>query len=50
MGLGTELRWLWLNRSQQHLAVGTQLSGFFDQAGFRPSIALTVGVGFRTTP
>lgn len=50
MGLGTELRWLWLNRSQQHLAVGTQLSGFFDRSSFRPSVALTVGVGFRTTP
>lgn len=50
MGLGTELRWLWINRSQQHLAVGTQFSGFFDRTGFRPSVALTVGLGFRTTP
>jgi len=50
VGLNTELRWLWINRSQQHLAVGTQLSGFFDRSGFRPSVALTIGVGFRTTP
>lgn len=50
VGLNTELRWLWINSSQQHLAVGTQLSGFFDRSGFRPSVALTVGVGFRTTP
>ncbi len=50
VGLDTELRWLWMNSSQQHLAVGTQLSGFFDRGGFRPSVALTVGVGFRTTP
>ena len=50
VGLNTELRWLWINRSQQHLAVGTQLSGFFDRIGFRPAVALTVGLGFRTTP
>lgn len=50
VGLDTELRWLWMNSAQQHLAVGTQLSGFFDRSGFRPSVALTVGVGFRTTP
>ena len=50
VGLNTELRWLWINRSQQHLAVGTQLCGFFDRSGFRPAVALTVGLGFRATP
>ena len=50
VGFNTEFRWLWINRSQQHLALGTQLSGFFDRSGFRPAVALTVGLGFRATP
>lgn len=50
VGLDGELRWLWINSRQQYLAVGTTAAGFFDEGGFRPSLALTVGVGFRTTP
>ena len=50
LGLGTELRWLLQNSAQQYLAVGTTASGFFDDSGFRPSLLLTVGAGFRTSP
>lgn len=48
-GLSGELRWLWQS-SSQYLAVGPSISGFFDRSGFRPSLAVSVGVGFRTTP
>ena len=50
VGLSGEFRWLLLGTGRQYLAAGTSISGFFDRDGFRPSFALTVGVGFRTTP
>lgn len=50
IGVGGELRWLWLSSAQRYFALGASASGFFDDAGFRPSLALTAGVGLRTMP